>query len=127
MVVVVVGGGENAAVLALFGKIPKATVGDLMASISERLREDRQGQNLGVSAIGATGKVPPCPICASLCFWSHSLRACAQKKTTNLKKLIFLYVFSMCVILAFIGCFVWLLLDYSRSIPLPPPSPPPFF
>ena len=40
------------------------------------------------------------------------------QKKTNLKNLIFSYVFSMCVILTFIGCFMWLLLDYSRFLSL---------
>ena len=58
--------------------------------------------------------LPSCSV--AWCVTHSSFGLALQKKTTNLKKLIFSYVFSMCVILTFIGCFMWLLLDYSRFL-----------
>ena len=72
--------------------------------------------------------LPSCSV--AWCVTHSSFGLALQKKTTNLKKLIFSYVFSMCVILTFIGCFMWLLLDYSRFLSLccffncPGPFPP---
>lgn len=41
----------------LFSKIPKATVGELTAKISERLRNDSQGESTKTASLGGADQV----------------------------------------------------------------------